>query len=156
MRLQLQSCGPRALSEALLPVVPESGTGLAGPKLLEAAEETDYLDQMLKQTLLWMLLSTTAAAEAAGGTNKLSVNLAGVGARTCAYWLSDKDRKSEGTVWIYGFWSSLNYVAAASEQKQSQASSGAMIAAVEKLCRREPSRVLAAAAWSAYIDLNEN
>jgi hypothetical protein len=31
-----------------------------------------------------------------------------------------------------------------------------MIAAVEKLCRREPSRVLAAAAWSAYIDLNEN
>src|SRR6267378_7242463 len=128
MRLQLQSCGPRALSEALLPVVPESGTGLAGPKLLEAAEETDYLDQMLKQTLLWMLLSTTAAAEAAEGTNKLSVNLAGVGARTCAYWLSDKDRKSEGTVWIYGFWSSLNYVAAASEQKQSQASSGAMIA----------------------------
>jgi hypothetical protein len=109
---------------------------------------------MLKRTLLMMLLSS-AAADAAESTDKLSVDIAGVGSKTCGYWLSGQDHKLEGTVWIYGFWSGLNYVAAASQQDQSKATSAAMLAAVEKLCRREPSRVLASAAWSAYIDLNE-
>lgn len=109
---------------------------------------------MLIRILLPMLLSTAAAA-AAERTEKLSVDLAGVGSRTCAYWLSNQVNKSEGTVWIYGFWSGLNYVAAASQQDQSKASSAAMIAAVEKECRREPSGVLAAAAWSAYVDFNK-
>jgi hypothetical protein len=110
---------------------------------------------LLKRTLLMLLLSTTAApAEEGAGT--ASVNLSGVGARTCAYWLSGQAQKSEGTVWIYGFWSGLNYVAVASDQGQSKATSAAMITAVEKLCRRDPSRLLAAAAWSAYIDLNKN
>jgi hypothetical protein len=122
--------------------------------LLETAEETGYVEQMIIRTLLLMLLSTAAAASER--TDKPSINLAGVGTRTCAYWLSDDSHRSEGAVWIYGFWSGLNYVAAASEQDQSKASSAAMIAAVEKACRRDPSRVLAAAAWSAYIDLNRN
>jgi hypothetical protein len=107
---------------------------------------------MLMRTLLLILLSSAAAASEA--TDKPSVNLAGVGTRTCAYWLSG--HKSEGEVWIYGFWSGLNYVAAASEQDQSKATGAAMIAAVEKACKRDPSQVLAAAAWSAYIDLNKN
>jgi hypothetical protein len=110
---------------------------------------------MLMRTLLLMLLGT-AAAGAAEGTSKLSVNLTGVGARTCAYWLSDQGHKSEGSVWIYGFWSGLNYVAVASDQDQSKTTGAAMIAAVEKACGLDPSRVLAAAAWSAYIDLNKN
>jgi hypothetical protein len=109
---------------------------------------------MLKPTLLIMLLST-ATAGAAERTDKLSVDLAGVGNKTCAYWLSGQSHKSEGTVWIYGFWSGLNYVAAASQQDQSRASSSAMIAAVETACKRDPSRILASAAWSAYIDLNK-
>ncbi len=108
---------------------------------------------MLKRILLIMLLSTVEG-DAAESTDRLSVNLAGIGGKTCAYWLSGPTHKSEGTVWIYGFWSGLNYVAAASEQDQSNASSAALVAAVEKLCSREPSRVLASAAWSAYIDLN--
>lgn len=106
---------------------------------------------MLKRTLLIFLLST-AAAQAA---DTFSVNLAGIGGRTCSYWLSGPGRESEGTIWIYGFWSGLNYVAAASEQDQSKATGAAMVAAVERLCRREPSRILASAAWSAYIELNK-
>jgi hypothetical protein len=109
---------------------------------------------MLKQGLFILLLST-AAADAAESTDKLSVNLAGAGSRTCAYWLSSQRHKVEGTVWIYGFWSGLNYVAAASEQDQSRATSAALIAAVEEACRRDPSRVLAATAWSAYVDINK-
>jgi hypothetical protein len=114
---------------------------------------------MLMRILLMILLSTPAAESAAAATaeseEKLSVNLAGIGAKTCGYWLSSQNHKSEGALWIYGFWSGLNYVAAASQQDQSKATSSAMIAAVETVCRREPSRVLAAAAWSAYIDLNQ-
>ncbi|MGZ5874599.1 MAG: hypothetical protein ACXWKP_21070 [Bradyrhizobium sp.] len=104
--------------------------------------------------ILLLLLSTPAVA-ASEETDKLSVDLTGVGSRTCAYWLSSQDHKSEGTVWIYGFWSGLNYVAAASGQSQAKASSAVMIAAVERECRREPSGVLAAAAWSAYVDFNK-
>ena len=109
---------------------------------------------MLKQGFLILLLST-AAADAAGNPDKLSVNLAGAGSRTCSHWLSSQPHKAEGTVWIYGFWSGLNYVAAASEQDQSKASSNALVSAVEEACRRDPSRILAAAAWSAYVDLNK-
>jgi hypothetical protein len=109
---------------------------------------------MLKRTLLIMLLSPGLAG-AAESTDKVSVNLAGVGARTCAYWLSDQTRKAEGTVWIYGFWSGLNYVAAASDQDQSKASGAAMVAAVETACKHDPTRVLASAAWSAYLDLDK-
>src|SRR5947207_8472756 len=109
---------------------------------------------MLKRTLLLFLLSTSAIA-AEQPADKLSVNLAGIGGRTCAYWLSSQAHKSEGTIWIYGFWSGLNYVAAASGQDQPQANSAAMIDAVEKLCRREPSRVLGTAAWSAYIGIDK-
>jgi hypothetical protein len=105
---------------------------------------------MLKRSLVILLLSTSAAA-----ASEISVNLAGVGGRTCAFWLSSQEHKSEGRVWIYGFWSGLNYVAAASEQNQSKATSDAMVSAVEQACRRYPSRVLAAAAWSAYLDLNK-
>ena len=107
---------------------------------------------MLKQGLFILLLST-AAVDAAESTDKLSVNLAGAGSRTCAYWLSSQQHKVEGTVWIYGFWSGLNYVAAASDQDQAKTTSTAMVTAVEEVCRRDPSRALATAAWSAYVDL---
>ena len=84
-----------------------------------------------------------------------SIDLTGIGSQTCAYWLSSRDHKLEGTVWIYGFWSGLNYVAAASQQAPSKATGSAMVAAVEAVCKREPSSLLATAAWSAYIDLSK-
>jgi len=108
---------------------------------------------MLKRISVVLLLFTTVAAAAAEPVEDLSVEIAGIGSKTCAYWLSG--HKSEGEVWIYGFWSSLNYVAAASDQDQSQATSAAMMAAVERLCRREPSRILASAVWSTYLNLNK-
>jgi hypothetical protein len=109
--------------------------------------------QMLNRLLLTLVLSTTAPATAR--TEDISVDLAGIGNKTCAHWLSSPVHKSEGAVWIYGFWSGLNYVAAASEQDQSRATSTEMIAAVETACKREPSRILASAAWSAYIARNK-
>src|SRR4051812_1160233 len=110
---------------------------------------------MLKLLSLLIPLSITIAAAGAVRAEDTSIELAGIGSRTCAYWLSARDHKSEGTVWIYGFWSGLNYVAVPSQKEQPKAPTAAMIAAVEAVCRREPSRVLASAVWSAYIDLNQ-
>jgi hypothetical protein len=115
---------------------------------------------MLTRIMLMFLVSICAAtakpAENAAGeaAEQQAVDLAGFGSRTCSDWLSSPDRKLEGAVWIYGFWSGLNYVAVASEQKQARASSDEIVTAVEKVCRREPSRVLASAAWAAYIAHN--
>ena len=92
------------------------------------------------------LMSRTASAA------EVSVNLAGVGGRSCSYWMSSRERKLEGTVWIYGFWSGLNYVAVSSEQSQSGLNEDAMVAAVEKTCRRQPSQILGVAAWAAYLE----
>ncbi len=102
-----------------------------------------------------ILLTALAATAGAAHADEVSVDLAGIGSRTCSYWLSSRDHKLEGTVWIYGFWSGLNYVAAASQQEQSKTNGPAMIAAVEAACRDKPSEILAAAAWSAYIDSNQ-
>jgi hypothetical protein len=114
---------------------------------------------MLVRILIIILLSTAAAAARPAGSAtdpaaQLSVSLVGVGSKTCSDWLSSPSHKLEGAVWIYGFWSGLNYVAAASEQKQSRASSADIVSAVEKVCRRGPSQLLASAAWSAYVGHN--
>jgi hypothetical protein len=102
-----------------------------------------------------VLLTAFAVTASAAHAEEVSVNLAGIGSRPCSYWLSSRDHKLEGTVWIYGFWSGLNYVAASSQQDQSKTSGAAIIAAVEAVCREKPSQTLAEAAWTAYIDSNQ-
>ncbi len=107
---------------------------------------------MNQAIVLLTALAITASTARAG---EASINLAGIGSRNCSYWLSSRDHKLEGTVWIYGFWSGLNYVAAASQQDQPKTSGAAIIATVEAVCRDKPSQILAAAAWAAYIDSNQ-
>jgi len=102
-------------------------------------------------TLLGLFLSADVISRPASAA-EVSVNLAGVGGRSCSYWMSSRERKLEGTVWIYGFWSGLNYVAVSSEQSQSRLKEDAMVAAVEKTCRQQPSQVLGVAAWVAYLE----
>jgi hypothetical protein len=101
------------------------------------------------------VLFAFAFATSAARADEVSIKLAGIGNRPCSYWLSNENHKLEGTVWIYGFWSGLNYVAASSQQDQAKTDSAAMIAAVEGACRAQPSRILAIAAWTAYIDSNQ-
>ena len=102
-----------------------------------------------------VLLTAFAVTAGSAIAEEASINLAGIGSRSCSYWLSGRDHKLEGTVWIYGFWSGLNYVAASSQQDQPKLNGAAIIAAVEAVCREKPSQILAAAAWTAYIDSNQ-
>jgi hypothetical protein len=98
------------------------------------------------------LLSSPSVAE----ETKVAVQLNGIGAMTCAHWRSTAASRAEGTVWIFGFWSGLNYVAAASEQAQADAGEKEAIAEVVRVCATNPSQVLASAAWAAYINLHKN
>jgi hypothetical protein len=85
---------------------------------------------------------------------KVAVLMKGIGSLSCAYWRSTKATRTEGTIWILGFWTGLNYVAAASEQAQPNAEETEMMTEVERACTQHPSQVLASAVWSAYIKFN--
>ena len=86
--------------------------------------------------------------------SQVSVDMIGIGSMSCAHWRSTKEHVLEGTVWIYGFWTGLNYVAAASEQTQSGTNTAAIVAEVKKACSSEPSQTLASAVWATYLELN--
>jgi hypothetical protein len=83
---------------------------------------------------------------------KVSVDMMGIGAMSCAHWLSTQEHRLEGTVWIYGFWTGLNYVAAASDQTQAKIDMAAMAAKVENTCAQQTSQTLASAVWTTYLE----
>jgi hypothetical protein len=82
---------------------------------------------------------------------KVSVDMMGIGGMSCAHWRSTRQHQSEGTVWIYGFWTGLNYVAAASDQTQPKIDTAAIVAEVEKTCALQTSQTLASAVWTTYL-----
>jgi hypothetical protein len=85
----------------------------------------------------------------------VSVGMTGIGGMSCTYWRATKEHQLEGTVWIYGFWTGLNYVAAASEQPQSGTDTAEIVADVKKRCVQAPSQTLASAVWNAYLEFNK-
>jgi redox-regulated HSP33 family molecular chaperone len=107
---------------------------------------------MVERVLSAALVATSLVCPALAEETRVSVQMAGIGGMSCAHWLSTRSRRAEGIVWIYGFWTGLNYVAAASEQAQSKVETGAIVAEVEKTCTGQPSQVLASAVWATYLD----
>ena len=78
--------------------------------------------------------------------------MVGIGGMSCAHWRSTQEHRREGTIWIYGFWTGLNYVAAASDQIQAKIDAAAIANEVEKTCAHQMSQALASAAWTAYLE----
>jgi len=110
---------------------------------------------MLRRIGFCVLALSLLSAPSVAGDTKVSVQLNGIGALTCAHWRSTAAARAEGTVWIFGFWSGLNYVAAASGQAQASSEEKMVIAEVVRVCATDPSQVLASAAWAAYLNLAE-
>ena len=110
---------------------------------------------MLRRIGFFAFALNLVSSHAMAGETKVAVQLNGIGATTCAHWRSTAASRAEGTVWIFGFWSGLNYVAAASEQAQPKSDEKAVIAEVVRICATDPSQVLASAAWAAYLNLAE-
>jgi hypothetical protein len=111
--------------------------------------------QMVKAVLLAALVHAAQASPALAQDARVSVGMTGIGSMSCAHWRSTKEHLAEGTVWIYGFWTGLNYAAAASDQAQSGTDTAEIVAEVKKTCAQLPSRVLASAVWTSYLEFNK-
>src|ERR1700689_5906144 len=71
---------------------------------------------MVKPVLLAALVCAAPVRLSSAQDAKVSVDMIGIGGLSCAHWQSTQAHRLEGTIWIYGFWTGLNYVASASEQ----------------------------------------
>jgi hypothetical protein len=110
---------------------------------------------MVKAFLSAALVFVVSAYPALAQDTKVSVGMMGIGGMSCAHWRATKEHLSEGTVWIYGFWTGLNYVAAASEQPQSGTDTAEIVAEVKKTCAQAPSQSLAGAVWTTYLEFQK-
>ena len=105
----------------------------------------------MKRFLFAAIVSAVSVCLVSAQDAKVSVDMIGIGGMSCAHWRSTQEHLLEGTVWIYGFWTGLNYVAAASDQTQAKIDVAAIVAEVEKTCAQQTSQTLASAVWSTYL-----
>ena len=106
---------------------------------------------MLKRALVAALVFVALACRVSAQDAKVSVDMIGIGSMSCAHWQSTRAHRLEGTVWIYGFWTGLNYVAAASDQAQAKTDIATIVPKVEKTCSQQQSQTLASAVWTTYL-----
>jgi hypothetical protein len=106
---------------------------------------------MIKRVLFAVLVFAAPAWPVSAQDTKVSVDMIGIGGMSCAHWRSTQEHLLEGTVWIYGFWTGLNYVAAASDQTQAKIDMAAIVAEVEKTCAQQTLKTLASAVWTTYL-----
>jgi hypothetical protein len=107
---------------------------------------------MLKRVLIVALVFAAPACLVSAQDARVSVDMVGIGRMSCAHWRSTQAHRLEGTIWIYGFWTGLNYVAAASDQTQAEIDVAAIVAQVEKTCDQQTSQTLASAVWTTYLE----
>jgi hypothetical protein len=106
----------------------------------------------MRRVFFAALIFATPVCPVSAQDAKVSVDMIGIGGMSCAHWRSTQEYRLEGTVWIYGFWTGLNYVAAASDQTQAHIDMAAIVAEVKKTCARQASQTLASAAWTTYLE----
>jgi hypothetical protein len=107
---------------------------------------------MIKRVLIPALVFVAPACLVSAQDARVSVDMIGMGRMSCANWRSTQEHRLEGTIWIYGFWTGLNYVAAASNQTQATIDVAAIVPQVEKTCARQTSQTLASAVWTTYLE----
>jgi hypothetical protein len=137
--------------------IPTTDAEAAAPTVSELDQQTafaKYRSWLMVKLSAALICGAPICASSAQET-KVSVDMMGIGSMSCAHWQSTRSLRLEGTIWIYGFWTGLNYVAAASEQTQTKIDTAAVVVEVEKACAQRPSQVLASAAWTAYLDHNK-
>jgi hypothetical protein len=106
---------------------------------------------MIKRVLVAVVVFAAQVCPVSAQDAKVRVDMVGIGGMSCAHWRSTQEHRAEGTVWIYGFWTGLNYVAAASDQTQAKIDMAAIVAEVEKTCAQQTLKPLASAVWTTYL-----
>jgi hypothetical protein len=108
--------------------------------------------RMIKRASIAALVFVAPACQVSAQDAKVSVDMIGIGRMSCAHWQSTQAHRLEGTIWIYGFWTGLNYVAAAIDQTQAKIDVSAIASQVEKTCAQQKTQPLASAAWTTYLE----
>jgi hypothetical protein len=106
----------------------------------------------MRRVLLAVLVFAAPVCLVSAQDAKVAVDMIGIGGMSCAHWRSTQEHQLEGTIWIYGFWTGLNYVAAASDQTQAKIDVAAIVAEVEKTSAQQTSQTLASAVWTTYLE----
>src|SRR4030081_1710531 len=123
--------------------------------IAESNEQTAFAKHqswpMVKSVLLTALVCAAPVCLSSAQDAKVSVDMMGIGSMSCAHWQSTQALRLEGTIWIYGFWTGLNYVAAASGQTEAKIDVAAIVGEVEKTCAQQTSQTLASAVWTTYL-----
>jgi hypothetical protein len=107
--------------------------------------------RIIKRVLFSALIFAALVCPTSAQDAKVSVEMMGIGSMSCAHWRSTQAHRLEGIVWIYGFWTGLNYVAAASDQAQAKIDMAAIVVQVEKTCAQQTSQTLGSAVWTTYL-----
>jgi hypothetical protein len=101
--------------------------------------------------LLTASLSPAARAQAPPPGNVIQI--LGAGMETCARWLSAPALKSEGDVWLQGYWSGRSLAALENRQRPSvgaSTDSNGILREIETNCRYAPSQKLLSVAGNVY------
>jgi hypothetical protein len=99
--------------------------------------------------IVWIAIGSASAED------QIPVQFTGIGRMSCAYWQSSAERFSEGGVWLYGYWTALNYVAATGNFVESKIDAAGIVAVVLKTCSVRPSQGLSKAAWQTWGELTK-
>ena len=107
--------------------------------------------RVIKRVLCSAQVLAASVSPISAQDTRISVDMMGIGSMSCAHWQSTQAHQLEGTAWIYGFWTGLNYVAAASDQAQAKIDVAAIVVEVKKTCAQQMSQTLASAVWTTYL-----
>src|SRR6202165_1445621 len=137
--------------------IPTTDAEAASRVVSESNQQTAFAKHqswpMVKAVLLAALVCAAPVCLSSAQDTKVSVDMMGIGGMSCAHWQCTQALRLEGTIWFYGFWTGLNYVAAASGQTEAKVDTAAVLVEVKKTCAQRPSRVLASAVRAAYVGL---
>src|ERR1043166_9020652 len=133
-------------------VIPTTDAEAAALTVVGSNQQTAFSKhqswRMVRLVLLVALVCVVPICPSSAEDDKVSVDMMGIGGMSCAHWQSTQALRLEGTIWIYGFWTGLNYVAAASGQSPAEIDMSAIVVEVEKTCAQQTSQTLAGAVWT--------
>jgi hypothetical protein len=104
----------------------------------------------VKWVALGIVLSLAPAYLASAQNAGVKTHVSGIGTRSCAYWQSTPASINEGTAWIFGFWTGMNFGNSDNHFIGAQTDGPGIIAEVKKICNERPSNLLSFATIATY------
>jgi hypothetical protein len=102
------------------------------------------------------LAALVFALGATGTQADNTVQAFGIGAKSCAYWLSGPEHEADGRSWALGFWTAYNNLNGVSHLVGVKSHAEAILAEIKESCLAEPSMSLGETVARAYERFLQN